>query len=102
MESEWLTSSNFKITPEEWQLTPPSVQRVILHELERLAALEEEVSGLRAENERLREQTRRFSRRENRDRKSTRLNSSHRTISYAVFCLKKKKNKPSKHSPRHR
>src|SRR5207248_11628400 len=28
-----------------------------------------------------------------RDRKSTRLNSSHRTISYAVFCLKKK-NKP--------
>src|SRR5438094_2427295 len=32
-----------------------------------------------------------------RDRKSTRLNSSHRTISYAVFCLKKKKNK-TKHS----
>src|SRR5437867_9360176 len=29
------------------------------------------------------------------DRKSTRLNSSHRTISYAVFCLKKKK------KPRH-
>src|SRR5437667_7152491 len=28
-----------------------------------------------------------------RDRKSTRLNSSHITISYAVFCLKKKKNK---------
>src|SRR5437867_7757047 len=27
-----------------------------------------------------------------RDRKSTRLNSSHRTISYAVFCLKKKIN----------
>src|SRR5437773_8379258 len=27
-----------------------------------------------------------------RDRKSTRLNSSHITISYAVFCLKKKKN----------
>src|SRR5207248_4570362 len=26
-----------------------------------------------------------------RDRKSTRLNSSHRTISYAVFCLKKKR-----------
>src|SRR5207248_9939447 len=26
------------------------------------------------------------------DRKSTRLNSSHRTISYAVFCLKKKTN----------
>src|SRR3712207_7535910 len=27
-----------------------------------------------------------------RDRKSTRLNSSHANISYAVFCLKKKKN----------
>src|SRR5258707_5217343 len=31
-------------------------------------------------------------RREHRDRKSTRLNSSHANISYAVFCLKKKKN----------
>src|SRR5256885_12484423 len=29
---------------------------------------------------------------ENPDRKSTRLNSSHLVISYAVFCLKKKKN----------
>src|SRR5205814_9483271 len=29
----------------------------------------------------------------NRDRKSTRLNSSHLGISYAVFCLKKKKQK---------
>src|SRR5438067_3391836 len=31
-------------------------------------------------------------RRRRRDRKSTRLNSSHVSISYAVFCLKKKKN----------
>src|SRR2546427_1030260 len=31
-----------------------------------------------------------------RDRKSTRLNSSHSQISYAVFCLKKKK-KPFRH-----
>src|SRR5215203_6370571 len=30
------------------------------------------------------------------DRKSTRLNSSHANISYAVFCLKKKKNKNNK------
>src|SRR3712207_7955443 len=30
---------------------------------------------------------------EARDRKSTRLNSSHANISYAVFCLKKKKTK---------
>src|SRR5437868_9214722 len=31
-----------------------------------------------------------------RDRKSTRLNSSHVSISYAVFCLKKKKKKKKK------
>src|SRR5687768_17981563 len=31
------------------------------------------------------------------DRKSTRLNSSHGYISYAVFCLKKKKKKQIKH-----
>src|SRR5438034_8058363 len=31
-----------------------------------------------------------------RDRKSTRLNSSHTVISYAVFCLKKKKNQDFK------
>src|SRR5437588_12972377 len=30
---------------------------------------------------------------DSRDRKSTRLNSSHTVISYAVFCLKKKKKK---------
>src|SRR5256885_10594754 len=33
------------------------------------------------------------------DRKSTRLNSSHLVISYAVFCLKKKKNKHSTYPP---
>src|SRR5580704_19061656 len=33
-----------------------------------------------------------------RDRKSTRLNSSHPSISYAVFCLKKKKQKQNKSS----
>src|SRR3712207_8659123 len=32
---------------------------------------------------------------DNKDRKSTRLNSSHANISYAVFCLKKKKNTTS-------
>src|SRR3989442_5897922 len=35
------------------------------------------------------------------DRKSTRLNSSHVRISYAVFCLKKKKNKHDGHDLRH-
>src|SRR2546426_1900146 len=33
------------------------------------------------------------------DRKSTRLNSSHLVISYAVFCLKKKKKRGSIHCP---
>src|SRR2546430_12109115 len=33
---------------------------------------------------------------EQQDRKSTRLNSSHSQISYAVFCLKKKKNRNQK------
>src|SRR2546430_10117165 len=32
------------------------------------------------------------------DRKSTRLNSSHSQISYAVFCLKKKKNSNTAHN----
>src|SRR2546430_5543729 len=36
--------------------------------------------------------------RESRDRKSTRLNSSHSQISYAVFCLKKKKQHRSRHA----
>src|SRR5437879_7411105 len=34
------------------------------------------------------------------DRKSTRLNSSHRCISYAVFCLKKKKTNKTQRSTR--
>src|SRR5256886_6411548 len=34
------------------------------------------------------------------DRKSTRLNSSHSQISYAVFCLKKKRSRPSTSRPR--
>src|SRR2546429_1366332 len=38
-------------------------------------------------------------RRERIDRKSTRLNSSHGYISYAVFCLKKKKNITSRRAP---
>src|SRR3712207_7084355 len=36
------------------------------------------------------------------DRKSTRLNSSHANISYAVFCLKKKNCSTSSYSPSHR
>src|SRR5438128_8999132 len=37
---------------------------------------------------------------EERDRKSTRLNSSHGSISYAVFCLKKKKKQNNKKNTR--
>src|SRR2546427_4664829 len=55
-------------------------QRIVeLHEVERLAAhdaLQRVVAGRAVV-----------------DRKSTRLNSSHSQISYAVFCLKKKKKK---------
>src|SRR5260221_6429285 len=36
------------------------------------------------------------------DRKSTRLNSSHTVISYAVFCLKKKKTKHTTRTRTHR
>src|SRR5258705_2667850 len=42
---------------------------------------------------------------DSRDRKSTRLNSSHLGISYAVFCLKKKKSQrqpPEEHRALHR
>src|SRR5256885_13326421 len=40
-----------------------------------------------------RRQSRRLLRRRQEDRKSTRLNSSHLVISYAVFCLKKKRHR---------
>src|SRR6478672_2960149 len=40
--------------------------------------------------------------REREDRKSTRLNSSHDQISYAVFCLKKKKKSQGHRSPQKR
>src|SRR5438874_10472312 len=47
----------------------------------------------RAHTSRWRRQPQRRRRPVPRDRKSTRLNSSHVEISYAVFCLKKKKHK---------
>src|SRR5438132_5524121 len=49
--------------------------------------LERQAPGLTDEDRR----TPHERRRQCRDRKSTRLNSSHTVISYAVFCLKKKK-----------
>jgi transposase len=62
MEAERLTCAHPEIAPEDWQRIPPSVQQVILHVLERVIVLEQEVRRLRAENERRREQTRRSSR----------------------------------------
>src|SRR2546422_1775562 len=50
------------------------------HQEEPAVVVRNEHSGLRARRS---------------DRKSTRLNSSHGYISYAVFCLKKKKKQPS-------
>src|SRR3712207_7330717 len=47
------------------------------------------------------EQRRRGSGRRELDRKSTRLNSSHANISYAVFCLKKKKKTPTVNASYH-
>src|SRR5688572_31749020 len=56
-----------------------------------LAARERLPRDLRTQYHRHRRQDHPSRGRERRDRKSTRLNSSHSQISYAVFCLKKKK-----------
>src|SRR5690349_23934284 len=52
--------------------------------------------GLPDQGRRVRHVRRSIAARGERDRKSTRLNSSHVEISYAVFCLKKKKKKKKK------
>src|SRR5207249_5794619 len=57
-------------------------------ELARFRRGAREMAAAAAEPRTARGQCRRFER----DRKSTRLNSSHVSISYAVFCLKKKTN----------
>src|SRR2546430_13461002 len=59
---------------------------------EQFSAKDAEVVGVSSDSVR---SHRSFARRHNLDRKSTRLNSSHSQISYAVFCLKK--NKPGYH-----
>src|SRR3712207_8665540 len=62
------------------------VEVVHVEEVPQPAVDAEKVEGRRRD-----EEDRRLVRAEERDRKSTRLNSSHANISYAVFCLKKKK-----------
>src|SRR2546426_6978308 len=69
-----------------------------VHDRSHLLALREPVRGHGRRDGRARRLERRERRRAGedlRDRKSTRLNSSHLVISYAVFCLKKKKNEKS-------
>src|SRR5688572_32405605 len=67
------------------ELAPHELQSLVGQERQ-VVALHAQVIGLqRADHQRLLV--------ERRDRKSTRLNSSHSQISYAVFCLKKKKKK---------
>src|SRR5438445_1697327 len=63
-----------------------SLQPVKLRISQKVVAHAQEQLGRRLLNHR------RDARQLSEDRKSTRLNSSHANISYAVFCLKKKKN----------
>src|SRR5438034_5758890 len=58
---------------------------------ERLGEIEERSAAAMLERKRVEERVEALLVERNRDRKSTRLNSSHTVISYAVFCLKKKK-----------
>src|SRR5436190_9820803 len=62
--------------------------------------LQDRGEGGRTRNERQPDCTRFALRPQSIDRKSTRLNSSHTVISYAVFCLKKKKTNNQIQSPR--
>src|SRR3712207_7073582 len=63
---------------------PPHLKAVARRELEIIELLDRQIEAVKAERDALLAAAQR-------DRKSTRLNSSHANISYAVFCLKKKK-----------
>src|SRR3712207_8001696 len=64
------------------------LKEVLDHSLEEIAALvDSSIGGVKAALSRAR---RKLATLPEQDRKSTRLNSSHANISYAVFCLKKK------------
>src|SRR5438552_18088522 len=80
---------SFSFTPP----APPETYTLSLHDALPISGCGHRVSD---SNRRDRWQARRAAglrlpRRDGADRKSTRLNSSHQIISYAVFCLKKKK-----------
>src|SRR2546430_9133413 len=63
---------------------------------ERLLHAQPEKAQEALEDDHLRDRERRVHRNRAEDRKSTRLNSSHSQISYAVFCLKKKNVEPAR------
>src|SRR2546422_4379875 len=70
----------------------PTIIQFNKRDLPEVAAVEDLNASLNRFNDALRSSTAATS---GRDRKSTRLNSSHGYISYAVFCLKKKTKKTS-------
>src|SRR5690606_41943719 len=85
------TSSFVNCTLSLHDALPISIQNDVAMAYHRCSEYRKETEALQAENERLRKEAEDVINRWNRDRKSTRLNSSHVKISYAVFCLKKKK-----------
>src|SRR3712207_8055345 len=72
----------------EFNLNSPPQLRQILYEELRLSPGKKTSKGQLSTDASVLEKLR-----DAQDRKSTRLNSSHANISYAVFCLKKKKNR---------
>src|SRR5256885_7294136 len=73
------------------ELAQAKPQPDLSDEIAKLQVENRDLPKVRNEVRQLREQKQEFERVRAEDRKSTRLNSSHLVISYAVFCLKKKK-----------
>src|SRR3712207_8489192 len=76
----------------------PAVHKTFLHERDQFSLRKHHVRDIESvefvlmgQHEEIRTHDIERSLKHRRDRKSTRLNSSHANISYAVFCLKKKK-----------
>src|SRR5258708_26320097 len=75
-------------------------ERVLLSSFNPLCLLRARVFAPRIARALLFESAQEWALRSGLDRKSTRLNSSHQIISYAVFCLKKKTNRTGHRRPR--
>jgi transposase len=56
MQQQPLTSPSPEITNQDWQQTPPAVQQLLLSLLQRMSEVEQRLSALEEENQRLREQ----------------------------------------------